>query len=78
MLIYVMLYYVVGYRRDVVRINLKNAFPEKSEEEIKRIEKNYYKYLSGLIFEIIKMSTISEKQIRRYFIFKNRINQFVF
>lgn len=70
-LIYVLVYYVFGYRKDVVRTNLKNAFPEKSLEEIKKIEKNYYKYLSGLIFEIIKMSTISEQQMRKRFIFKN-------
>ena len=28
---FLVLYYVVGYRKKVVRKNLRNAFPEKSE-----------------------------------------------
>ncbi|QNK64304.1 lysophospholipid acyltransferase family protein [Pedobacter sp. PAMC26386] len=69
--VYWLIYYVSGYRRAVVRTNLKYAFPEKSEEEINSIEKKYYKYLSGLIFEIIKMATISKEEMRRRFRFKN-------
>ncbi|SEB19432.1 lysophospholipid acyltransferase family protein [Pedobacter hartonius] len=70
-LLYWMLYYVFGYRRAVVSNNLKNSFPEKSAEEISSIEKRYYKYLSALIFEIIKMSTISRAELQRRFKFKN-------
>ncbi|CAM4351712.1 KDO2-lipid IV(A) lauroyltransferase [Pedobacter westerhofensis] len=70
-LLYLVLYYITGYRRAVVSTNLKKSFPEKSSEEIKLIEKRYYKYLSALIFEIIKMSTISKAQLKRRFIWKN-------
>jgi KDO2-lipid IV(A) lauroyltransferase len=70
-LLYRMLYYIFGYRRAVVRTNLKNSFPEKSIEEINSIEKRYYKYLAALIFEIIKMSTISKSELQRRFKFKN-------
>ena len=38
-LLYYPLYYVVRYRRNVVRNNLTASFPEKSTEEIIRIEK---------------------------------------
>lgn len=69
--LYWLLYYVVGYRRNVVRKNLMNAFPEKKSEEIDLIEKKYYKYLAALIFEIIKMSTISQKELQRRFTFTN-------
>ncbi|MBB6502843.1 lysophospholipid acyltransferase family protein [Pedobacter cryoconitis] len=69
--IYVLLYYVFGYRRAVVRENLHQAFPEKSEEEISQIEKKYYKYLSALIFEIIKMATISKAEVQKRFKYKN-------
>ena len=68
---YLLLYYVFGYRRKVVRENLSNAFPEKETAEIIAIEKRYYKYLAGLIFEIIKMNAISEKEIRKRFVFKH-------
>ncbi len=68
---YVLLYYVFGYRRKVVRENLSNAFPERGTAEIIAIEKRYYKYLADLIFEIIKMNAISEKEIRKRFVFKH-------
>jgi len=69
---YFLIYYVFGYRRKVVRENLINAFPEKALAEIIRIEKKYYRYLSALIFEVIKMSNISAEQINKRFIFKNK------
>ena len=39
--IYFPLYYVARYRRKVVRKNLTNSFPEKTEKEIIRIEKRH-------------------------------------
>lgn len=77
-LLYGMLYYVFGYRREVVRTNLKKSFPEKSTEELYLIEKRYYKYLAALIFEIIKMTTISKAELQRRFSFKNmeQLNHF--
>ena len=35
-------YHLIRYRRKVVRQNLLRSFPEKSENEIKAIEKRYY------------------------------------
>lgn len=69
--LYWILYYVVGYRRSVVESNLKNSFPEKTDAELKLIEKRYYKYLAALIFEVIKMSTISKKELNKRYVFKN-------
>ena len=70
-ILYWVLYYITGYRRKVVSTNLRNAFPEKTDEEINQIEKRYFKYLSVLIFEIVKMSTISKKELQRRFTFTN-------
>jgi len=70
--IYVLLYHIFGYRREVVRENLINALPHKTIEEIKVIEKRFYKYLSSLIFEIIKMNSISREEIEKRFIFSNK------
>jgi len=69
---YLLLYFVFGYRRKVVRENLLNALPDKTLEEILVIEKRFYRYLASLVFEIIKMSSISKKEIERRFIFKNK------
>ena len=56
---YILLYYTIGYRKKVVNQNLKKSFPVKSEAEVKKIEKKYYKYLCDLVLETIKGLTIS-------------------
>ncbi|MFA6275924.1 MAG: lysophospholipid acyltransferase family protein [Pedobacter sp.] len=68
---YVLLYYVFGYRKKVVRQNLMNSFPEKKLEEIIAIEKKFFKYFSSLIFEVIKMRSISSKELDKRVKFKN-------
>jgi KDO2-lipid IV(A) lauroyltransferase len=60
---YVLLFYVVRYRRKVVRENLVNSFPEKSLNEIKRIEKKFYHHLSDLGLETIKFNQMTEEEI---------------
>lgn len=70
-LLYYPLYYIIGYRKKVVRENLQNSFPKKSLQDIVQIEKTFFKYLTDLVFEIIKMTTISEKEITKRFKFNN-------
>lgn len=65
--LYFLLYYVFGYRKKVVRQNLKNSFPEKTDAELKKIEKGFYKHLCDLIAESLKGFTISEKEMRKRF-----------
>jgi KDO2-lipid IV(A) lauroyltransferase len=60
---YVLLYYVIRYRRQTVHENLTRSFPEKSQEEIRRITKKFYHHLSDLVLETIKYSRMSEKEI---------------
>ena len=59
------LYYVVRYRRRVVRRNLVESFPEKTEEEIVHIEKQFYSFFCDYIVETLKQLSLSEKEIRR-------------
>lgn len=63
--LFVILYYLVGYRRNVVQENLRNSFPEKSDEERRLIEKKYFKYMADLMLETIKSVSMSEKQVHR-------------
>ena len=63
--LFVIIYYFIRYRRDVVQQNLANAFPEKTKKERHDIEYKYYRYLADLIVETVKMITVSEKQIQR-------------
>ncbi len=59
---FLILYYGVGYRRKIVRMNLENSFPEKSGEELKTIEFRFYRYFTDLIFETLKLFTMSPSQ----------------
>lgn len=68
---FVIIYYIIGYRRKVVRLNLKNAFPKKTEQEIIQIEKKFYQHLCDIIFEILKGLTMSKKTIAQRFRIKN-------
>lgn len=52
---YWLVYYLVSYRKSVVLKNLKNAFPEKTDAEIKSISKKYYRHFCDLTLETIKM-----------------------
>lgn len=59
------LYGVVRYRREVVRANLRNSFPEKSEQERKQIERAFYKHLADVFIETLSLASVSEHQIRQ-------------
>ena len=66
-----LLYYIIGYRRKVVKNNLDTAFPDKKEKEIKILAKKFFKHFIDLVFEGIKSFTISEKEIKKRYIYKN-------
>ena len=62
-IIYVIIYKVIGYRREVVLGNIKRAFPEKTEDELKDIERKFYRHLADLVVESLKTFTISAEEI---------------
>ncbi len=62
-LFFVIIYYVLGYRKKVVMENLRNSFPDKSEKELKKIAFDFYRYLCDLFLETFKTLTISKKQM---------------
>ena len=70
-LLYLVLYYIVSYRRNVVAINLKNSFPQKTEEELKTIEKKFYRHLADLIIETFKLGNMSIKEQNKRFTYSN-------
>jgi len=65
-LVYILLYHVLGYRRKVVSQNLINSFPEKTEKEIREIEKRFYRYFCDLFLETFKTLTISRKNMVKH------------
>lgn len=63
----ILLQYVVRYRVNVVYDNLRNAFPEKSEAEIKKVQRQFYKDFCDNFLESIKgYATGTEQLTARY------------
>lgn len=69
-LLYFPLYYAARYRRKVVRKNLLSSFPEKSLEEIVKIEKGFYSFFCDYIVETVKLFSMSEKEMKKRMTFE--------
>ncbi len=67
--VYLLLYYVVKYRRKVVRNNMRNSFPDKSEKELLAIEKDFYHRLCDYFVETIKFYGMSVEEVKRRMVF---------
>lgn len=64
---YLLIYYVIKYRKNVVLSNLAIAFPDKTNEERKRIAKKFYKNFTDNFIEVIKLFSISSAQLHKRF-----------
>jgi len=64
--LYLILYYFPSYRRKIVAINLRNAFPEKSDNELTVIEKKFYRHFADLFIEILKLTHMSKVQSKEH------------
>ena len=64
-------FYLVRYRRKVVRENLNRAFPNKNEKELRKIERQFYNHFVDFIFESIKSVSISSKEVLKRTSIKN-------
>lgn len=64
-LLYPLIYYVVRYRRRVVRGNIDRSFPDRPVRERRRIERRFYRFFCDYAFETIKLLTITPEEMRR-------------
>ncbi len=70
-MLYLFLRYVIKYRKKVIIENLTNAFPEKTELEIKIITNKFYHHFCDVFAETIKSYSISLKQMSKRMKFRN-------
>ncbi len=70
-IVYFPLYHVVRYRRRIVRKNLTESFPGKSADEIKQLERKFYRFFTDMCLESCKLMSISKDEIRRRMKFVN-------
>jgi KDO2-lipid IV(A) lauroyltransferase len=70
-LFYYFLYYVIKYRRKVVRKNLELSKVAKSTKDLIRIEKRFYRHLTDVFFEMFKFYSISPEEMKKRFYIEN-------
>ncbi|MFV5695397.1 lysophospholipid acyltransferase family protein [Flavobacterium sp. LB3P122] len=69
--VYFLVYYIIGYRKQVVRENLAMALPHLNKEERLIIEKKSYHHLCDMFMEMIKTMTISSEEMNKRFVITN-------
>lgn len=62
---YILVYYIVRYRRKLVRRNLRDSFPDKTEKELCNIEKAFYQHFCDIFIESLKYFSISKDELRK-------------
>ena len=70
-ILYLLLAYVLRYRHRVVWKNLRTSYPDKSDKEIKTLQRQFYRHFCDILVETVKYTSISDKNIMRRMTFKN-------
>jgi KDO2-lipid IV(A) lauroyltransferase len=65
--IYILVYYIIGYRKKIVRNNILIALPHLSEEKRLLIEKKFYHHMCDMFLEMIKTMSISSEEMKERF-----------
>ncbi len=65
------IYNLLGYRKYLVRSNLRRAFPDKNNDELKCIEKKFYKHFCDISLEAFKSFKMSSVEMQKRMVFKN-------
>jgi Kdo2-lipid IVA lauroyltransferase/acyltransferase len=63
---YVLVFYVLKYRKEVVLNNMKQAFPQKSEQEIEQLAKKFYHTFIDSLIESIKLFSTGKKFLEKH------------
>lgn len=74
-IIFFSIYYVVGYRKKIVRENIRNSFPDKPDAEVDAVRKKFFRNFSDYLVETVRSFTISSHELR---VRVQHINQDVF
>lgn len=77
-LMFIVVYHIIRYRRKVVFGNLLKSFPASNQKELRKIEREYYRYMCDLTLEALKTGTMSKDDLNRRMKIRNPevVNQF--
>ena len=70
-IIFLFIYYFPGYRKKVVKTNLKNSFPEKNKKELHDIERKFYRHFADFMIEVLVLNNLSLKLLQKRCTFSN-------
>lgn len=57
---------VLGYRKEVIRNNLSRSFPKRSDAELLKIEAQFYRFFSDMIFETLKNFSLPTSKVGKH------------
>lgn len=69
--LYLLFYYIIPYRKTVIRQNIERSFPNINQREKIKIIKGFYHNLCDILVEGIKGFTMTEKDILKRYVFIN-------
>ncbi|MFA5573477.1 MAG: lysophospholipid acyltransferase family protein [Brumimicrobium sp.] len=69
---YLLLITIIPYRKKIILKNLRRSFPEKSEKEIQKIKRDFYRHLSDLLAESTKNLSLSKEKLQKRFVVENK------
>ena len=69
--LYPLMYHVVRYRRRMVATNLRNAFPDKTEEERSQIARDFYHQFCYTMVESVYGYRCPDEEMRQRVVFEN-------
>lgn len=64
-------FYLVGYRRKLIKRNLKNSFPEKDHRTLRSIEREFFRNLCDYAVESLKLVSMPKEELSRRMLFKD-------
>ena len=64
-IMFVIVAYVLHYRRGVISKNLRTAYPDKSDKELKELRMQFYRHFCDILVETVKYTSITDKNIMR-------------
>ena len=62
--VFFVMYYLIGYRKKVVSENLAMAFPDKSANELKKIQRCFYQHMCDMFLEMVKTLNLTKEELK--------------
>lgn len=69
--VYLIMYYIIGYRKKIIRHNLIIAMPQLTADKRLEIEKKFYRHMCDVFLEMIKTMSITSEEMNERFVVTN-------